>query len=71
MDLHCHDLDYLNWVLGEPKIVKSQGVYNPNFGGFIQITTSVEFENGAVGMAQGGWAYQGEFPFTVVVRITM
>ena len=69
VDLHCHDLDYLIWLFGKPSIVKSQGVYNPDFGGFVQIATSVEFESGQIGLAQGGWAYQGSFPFTTVVRV--
>jgi len=69
IDLQCHDLDYLIWLFGKPSIVKSQGVYNPDFGGFVQVATSVEFESGQIGLAQGGWAYKGSFPFTVVVRV--
>ena len=69
VDLHCHDLDYLNWIFGKPSVVMAQGVYNASFGGFIQMATTVGYENGMTGLAQGGWAYHGKFPFTVVVRI--
>lgn len=72
IDLHIHDLDYLQWIFGEPKIVKAQGVYNPadiEKGGLVHIATNIEFKNGVSGLAEGGWAFKGAFPFTMILRI--
>ncbi len=72
LDLHIHDLDYLTWVFGKPKRVMAQGVYNPQTikqGGLVHITTNIEFEDGVAGSAEGGWAFKGSFPFTMIFRI--
>ena len=69
LDLHIHDLDYLIWLLGKPVIVKAQGFYDSNLGGFAHITTNVEFKNGYCGFAEGGWSFTGNFPFTMLLRI--
>jgi len=72
VDLHIHDLDYLAWVFGKPKLVMAQGVYNPQnieHGGLVHIATNIEFENGVAALAEGGWAFKGAFPFTMIFRI--
>ena len=69
IDLVVHDLDYLNWIFGKPSIVKAQGVYNPSLGGMVHIASTVEFVNGGSGVAEGGWGFMGDFPFTMVLRI--
>lgn len=69
IDLHIHDLDYLIWLFGRPHLIKSQGVYNPKLGDLVHIATSIEFKNGKSGLAEGGWGFIGNFPFTMVLRI--
>jgi predicted dehydrogenase len=69
IDFHIHDLDYLIWLFGKPKLVNSQGVHNPKLGGFTHIATNIEFENGEVGLAECGWNFVGNFPFTMVLRV--
>ncbi len=72
LDLHIHDLDYMLWLFGKPNLVKAQGVYNPDIikhGGLVHIDTAIEFNNGVSGFAEGGWAFKGGFPFTMVFRI--
>lgn len=69
LDLSIHDLDYLIWLFGDPEIVKAQGVFDPNKGGIVNVATNIEFKNGKAGFAEGGWAYGGEFPFTMVLRV--
>jgi len=69
LDLSIHDLDYLIWLFGKPKLVKAQGVINPKLGGIVHIATCIEFENGRSGLAESGWAFGGEFPFTMVLRV--
>ncbi|MDP8217198.1 MAG: Gfo/Idh/MocA family oxidoreductase [Candidatus Theseobacter exili] len=69
MDLQIHDLDYLIWLFGMPKLVKSQGYYNKAIGGLAHVGTGLEFENNVSGLSEAGWAFQGAFPFTMVLRI--
>ena len=69
IDLVIHDFDYMNWIFGKPSIIKAQGVYNPNLGGMVHIASTIEFVNGGSGVAEGGWGFMGDFPFTMVLRI--
>ncbi|MBC7217411.1 MAG: Gfo/Idh/MocA family oxidoreductase [Candidatus Caldatribacterium sp.] len=68
LDLHIHDLDYVNWLLGEPEKVFAQGIRSEK-GSFDHITTQVQYQNGALATIQGGWMMQGEFPFTCGFRV--
>jgi predicted dehydrogenase len=72
VDLHIHDLDFLIWLLGKPEVVMAQGVYNPDNikqGGMVHIATNIQFANGVAALAEGGWAFKGAFPFTMIFRI--
>jgi len=69
IDLHIHDLDYLIWLFGQPKVVNASGVYKPALGGVSHIGTNVVFQNGVTAFAEGGWAFKGAFPFTMALRI--
>lgn len=71
LDLSIHDLDYLLWIFGKPASVKAQGVYLPALGGLSHVVTGIEFAQGGSGVAEGGWAFMGEFPFTMVLRILL
>jgi predicted dehydrogenase len=69
VDMHIHDLDYLIWLFGEPKLVKSQGVYSKKLNSYMHIGTTVEFKSGQCGLAEAGYGFKGKFPFTMVLRI--
>ncbi len=69
VDLHIHDLDYLIWLFGQPKLVSAAGVYKPDLGGVSHIGTNIVFQNGVTGFAEGGWTFKGAFPFTMALRI--
>jgi len=69
VDMHIHDLDYLMWLFGSPKIVKSQGVYSKDLGSYMHIGTNIEFKSGQCGLAEAGYGFKGKFPFTMVLRI--
>lgn len=69
VDLHIHDLDYLIWLFGKPKLVNAVGVRNDSLGGISHITTNVSFESGKSALAEGGWAFSSSFPFTMGLRI--
>ena len=69
VDMHIHDLDYLIWLFGKPKLVKSQGVYSKKLNSYMHIGTTVEFKSGQCGLAEAGYGFKGKFPFTMVLRI--
>lgn len=69
IDLHIHDLDYLRWVFGKPKLVSAAGVYKPDLGGVSHIGTNILFDSGVTALAEGGWTFKGAFPFTMALRI--
>jgi predicted dehydrogenase len=72
LDMHIHDLDYLIWLFGKPGFVMAQGMYDPvnkEAGGLIHIATTIEFKNKVLAVAEGGWAFKGTFPFTMVIRV--
>ena len=68
-DLIIHDFDFLIWFFGIPKTLKSQGVFNKKYGGFMNFNTFADFDNKVSGTSEGGWGYFGNFPFTMVFRI--
>lgn len=68
LDLHIHDCDYVNWILGSPKEVFAWGVRSVA-GSLDHVFTEVRYEDGAVASIQGGWMMKGDFPFTCGYRI--
>jgi myo-inositol 2-dehydrogenase/D-chiro-inositol 1-dehydrogenase len=64
MDMGCHAIEFFRWILGRPKAV---GVY-AQMGTYVHADKTrgddnsliiVEFENGAVGLAEESWAKPG------------
>jgi predicted dehydrogenase len=69
VDLHIHDLDFLIWLLGKPKLVNAVGVNDARLGGVSHISTSISFAAGPTAVAEGGWAFSSSFPFTMAFRV--
>ena len=67
VDLHIHDLDYVNWLLGEPQVVFAQGVRSPQ-NSWDHMVTVVNY-GGVIAHIEGGWMMRGDFPFTCGFRI--
>ena len=67
LDLHIHDVDYMRYLLGEPKSVSSRAGRNEK--GIIEhIYSLFEYENSAVSV-EGGWGFSQEFPFSMSFRV--
>ncbi|HNX15387.1 MAG TPA: Gfo/Idh/MocA family oxidoreductase [Oscillospiraceae bacterium] len=67
LDLHIHDIDYMRYLLGEPKNISSQAGRNDK--GIIEHIYSVfSYENAAVSV-EGGWGFSQEFPFSMSFRV--
>jgi len=68
LDLHIHDLDFMNWICGKPDEVFARGVQSTN-GAWDHAQTSVRYSDGAIANVEGGWMMKGGFPFTMGYRI--
>ena len=65
LDLHIHDTDYVNFVFGVPKAVRSTGVVgNVSNTGVDHIVTQYIYDDGPQVTAEGGWAMAPGFGFT-------
>ena len=66
MDLHIHDLDFMRYMLGEPKKIEARGAKRSN--GLINRVVSVcEYDDVTV-MAEGLWDSVPELPFEASFR---
>ncbi len=64
LDLHIHDTDFVQFILGKPKAVYSTGF--PFFSGAIDhIVTQYDFDNSLVVWAEGSWAMTEGFGFNM------
>lgn len=67
LDLHIHDCDYVNWILGNPREVFAWGVRSA-YASWDHVFTEVKYDQGTVASIQGGWMMRGDFPFTCGYR---
>ena len=58
LDLHLHDTDFINSLLGMPDAVTSHGIVGPT-GGYDDIMTTYEYADGPVVTATGSWCRDG------------
>jgi predicted dehydrogenase len=64
MDMGCHAIEFFRWMLGRPKIKSvyaqmSTQVHKAKTGGEDNAILILEFENGAIGMAEESWTKLG------------
>lgn len=68
-DVQIHDLDYLNWIFGNPLKIRSNGLFDEARGGWIHMNTRVVYEGDHTGYVQAGWGFPAEYPFTMTIRV--
>ncbi len=71
LDLHIHDLDFLAWILGKPKVVSAAGVKTKTGGLDTVLTTMTGHESGAVSYAEGCLEMAEGQPFTMALRLNL
>jgi len=65
LDLHIHDTDFINYVFGLPKAVRSTGVVGGVTKSAIDhVVTQYVYPRGPQVTAEGGWAMAPGFGFT-------
>lgn len=64
LDLHIHDTDFVRFCFGTPKAVRSGG-YSKVTSGVDHLFTQYVFDDVPLVTAEGGWAMQKGYPFTM------
>ena len=64
LDLHIHDTDFIRWCFGPPRAVTSKG-YSALSGCLDHMLTQYHYDDISLVTAEGGWAMQDGFPFTM------
>jgi 1,5-anhydro-D-fructose reductase (1,5-anhydro-D-mannitol-forming) len=70
MDLHIHDTDYIQYMFGLPRAVRSEAVVGPS-GGFDYVATQYVYKNNRVVSAEGGFVMSPGFKFEMSFVISL
>ncbi len=63
LDLHVHDIDFIQYAFGMPKMVSSAAVLCEEKGRWPSVETRYIYENNMQISAVGSWIYNKGFPF--------
>ncbi len=64
LDLHIHDVDFVQWLFGSPTGVFSRGYTGPS-GAIDHLSTQYLFPSDILVTAEGGWAMSDGYGFTM------
>ena len=67
LDLHVHDVDFINWAFGMPKAVTSAATSGKV--AHESITTIYDFGDEKVITAKADWGYPASYPFGAIFRV--
>ncbi|MBD3266313.1 gfo/Idh/MocA family oxidoreductase, partial [bacterium] len=70
LDLHIHDTDYIDYLLGTPKAVHSVGAKGA-VGGTGHIMTQYLYDDNKAIFAEGGWLMQPSFGFEMSFNLVL
>lgn len=70
LDLHIHDTDYIEYLLGIPNAVRSVGSRSSQ-GHLLHISTQYLYDDGMTVTAEGGWGMAPQFGFEMSFNIVL
>lgn len=70
LDLHIHDVDFANYLLGAPDFIDAVGSVQSGEG-MGQINALYTYTNGPVLALDGGWNHPAGFPFRMAFRMEL
>ena len=68
LDLHIHDVDFVNFLFGRPRRVFAQG-YTKYTGAIDHVVAQSEVSSGAIVHAEGSWAMSPGFGFSMAYTV--
>jgi predicted dehydrogenase len=71
LDLHCHDVDFIGWLLGRPTTVSAVGVKSDRGSMDSIFTTMSGFPGGARAFAESSWTTGADFPFITALKLNL
>jgi predicted dehydrogenase len=70
LDLHIHDTDFVQYIFGNPRAVRSFGAKN-SVGSLMHIVTQYIYDDEKVVTAEGGWGMMPGFGFEMSFNIVL
>ncbi|MEW6251507.1 MAG: Gfo/Idh/MocA family oxidoreductase [Planctomycetota bacterium] len=67
-DLHIHDVDFAQHLLGTPETIQARGCVGPS-GGIDHVVATYTYANGAYAVLEGGWSLHAPFPFDMAITV--
>ena len=67
-DLHVHDIDFVQYLLGWPASLSAQGC-RASSGGIDHVIATYAYEDGRYAQAEGAWIYTPPWPFEMAITV--
>ena len=68
LDLHVHDVDFVQHVLGVPSAIYAHGLTGGN-GGVDHIVATYCYQDGSYAVIEGGWTFTPPWPFEMGITV--
>jgi len=68
LDLHIHDVDFVNDAFGHPDAIEATGVRAPAEG-IGDVMATYRYGDGTIVTIEGGWCHEAGFPFRMAFRM--
>ncbi len=70
LDLHVHDVDYVNSLLGKPSHIQAWGLRDGK-AGIVQVNAVYTYADGVYVAIDGGWSHPSDYPFRMGYTIAL
>lgn len=67
-DLHVHDVDFAQQLLGVPRRIYARGSRGQS-GGIDHVSAAWTFDSGAYALVEGGWSLHAPWPFDMAITV--
>jgi 1,5-anhydro-D-fructose reductase (1,5-anhydro-D-mannitol-forming) len=68
LDLHVHDIDFAQHLMGAPASLDAHGARGPS-GHIDHIVATYGYPDGRYAIVQGGWVFQAPWPFEMAITV--
>ena len=68
LDLHLHDVDFAQHLLGSPQTITAHGMHGQS-GEIDHVAALFGYQDGRYAMIEGGWAHNAPWPFEMSITV--